>query len=200
MDQVAPQNLSNSPTTICKKSEPNIMIQNPDKFSVTGIGLQRINGNSLIEFSSNSRTKEMIRFVTKAREINCEKEYNLNKLSQILSYEDLTIKVIIEQLKNKTNYDEKLIILIYNELYPNKTKKQIIDELEPYIEKDKMTKKEKTANLKKLETIKRKIYLKLLKPLQNSLLKEKRMVIVLDNYSVHHAVLFKKACGYLNIT
>ncbi|MDR3222205.1 MAG: hypothetical protein LBT66_00525 [Methanobrevibacter sp.] len=31
MGEVTTQNISNSPTTICKKSKKNIMVQNPDK-------------------------------------------------------------------------------------------------------------------------------------------------------------------------
>jgi hypothetical protein len=57
LDQVASQNLSNSPRTICKKSEKNILIQNPDKYSRTAIGLQGINGKSYVSFPPNSRTK-----------------------------------------------------------------------------------------------------------------------------------------------
>ena len=89
--------------------------------------------------------------------------------------------------------------LIINTVYPKKTKKEIIKDLENYAEKPKMTKKEITKNEKKLEGILRKIYMELLKPLENYLKEEKTMVIVLDNYRTHHGVLFKQACKYLNI-
>jgi len=39
-DQVTLQNLSNSPTTICKKSKKESINSKSDKFSRTGIGLQ----------------------------------------------------------------------------------------------------------------------------------------------------------------
>jgi hypothetical protein len=52
------QNLSNSSRTICKTSKKNILIQNPDKYSRTGIGLQGINGESYITFPPNSRKKK----------------------------------------------------------------------------------------------------------------------------------------------
>ena len=71
-------------------------------------------------------------------------------------------------------------------MYPKKTRKQIIQDLENYVEKPEMTKKEETTNQNKLEEILRKIYLKLLKPLKKFLKEEKPMVIVLDKYTVHH--------------
>jgi transposase len=72
--------------------------------------------------------------------------------------------------------------------------------LKNYVEKPKMTKKEITKNENKLEEILRKIYIELLKPIENYLKEEKTMVIVLDNYRTHHGVSFKQACEYLNIT
>ena len=80
LDQVAPQNLSNSPTTICKTSEKNIQTQNPDKFKGTGIGIQGVNAKSFFLATTNSRLKEMIRFITKSREINCKNSYVVNRL------------------------------------------------------------------------------------------------------------------------
>jgi len=92
-----------------------------------------------------------------------------------------------------------LLKLILNVVYPKKTKNEIIEDLENYVEKAKMTKKEETENKNKIEIILRKIYMELLKPLKNYLKEEKPMVIVLDNYRTHHAVLIKQACEYLNI-
>ena len=198
LDQVAPQNLPNSPLTICKKSKKNIFIQNPDKFSITGIGLQGINGESLIRFSPNSRQKVMISFLAEARQINSKNPLIIHRLADILKYEELTINKIISTLENKTK-DEELLELILKTVYPKKTRKRIIQDLENYAEKPKMTKKEETANQNKLEEILRKIYLKLLKPLKKFLKEEKTMVIVLDNYTVHHGTLLKLACEYLNI-
>ena len=60
---------------ICKTSEKNIQIQNPDKFLRTGIGIQGVNAKSLFIFTTNSRLKEMIRFITMSRKINCKNSY-----------------------------------------------------------------------------------------------------------------------------
>ncbi|MDR3222313.1 MAG: hypothetical protein LBT66_01065 [Methanobrevibacter sp.] len=102
MDEVATQNISNSPTTICKKSKnickkskKNIMVQNPDKFSRTGVGLQAINGKSLIRFPPNSRTKEIMKFFIESRLLNSQYEQNISKLSDILKLESWTIKKFI---------------------------------------------------------------------------------------------------------
>jgi len=141
----------------------------------------------------------MIRFITKSRELNCKNSYVVNRLSDILKYEELTINKIIKTLEDKLSGDQELFDLITNTVYPKKTKEEIIKDLKNYVEKSKMTKKEITENEKKLEGILRKIYMELLKPLENYLKQEKTMAIVLDNYRTHHGVLFKQACKYLNI-
>ena len=140
----------------------------------------------------------MIKVFTELRILNCQNSHILNRLSHILTYEDLTIKKIIEAL-NESILDEELSELILNVVYPKKTKEEIVKYLEKYVEKPKMTKKEENTNKNKIEEILRGIYLNLLKILESYLKEEKPMVIVLDNYKVHHALLFKEACEYLNI-
>ena len=122
------------------------------------------------------------------------------KKNEIKKYTNHYINKIIETLKNNLLCADELFDLIINTVYPKKTKKEIIMDLENYAEKPKMTKKEITKNEKKLEGILRKIYMELLKQLENYLKEEKTMIIILDNYCTHHGVLFKQACEYLNIT
>ena len=57
--------------------------------------MQGVNAESLFIFTTNSRLKEMIRFITKSREINCKNSYVINRLSDILKYEELTIVIRI---------------------------------------------------------------------------------------------------------
>ncbi|MDR3223206.1 MAG: transposase, partial [Methanobrevibacter sp.] len=89
--------------------------------------------------------------------------------------------------------------IIYNELYPKKTKKEIIKDLKNYVEKVKMSKKKIEMNTKKLEEMKKVIYTNLSKSIKSFLKNEKQMIIVLDNYKTHHALLITEACEYLNI-
>jgi len=154
-----------------------------------------------MRFPPHSRIKEYDKiFLTEAREINCKNSYVVSRISDILNYEGLTIRKIIKTLENKPLDDEELFELMLDVVYPKKTKKEIIHGLENYVEKSKMTKKEKEKNKNKLEEILRKIYVRLLKPLEIHLKEEKAMVIVLDNYPVHHGKLLKQTCDYLNIT
>jgi transposase len=123
----------------------------------------------------------------------------MNRLSDILNYENVTIQEIVKTLQTDLTSDKELTKLILNVVYPKKTKKEIIEDLESYIEKPKMTKKEEKENKNKIEEILKKIYINVLKTMESYLKEEKPMVIVLDNYTVHHALLFKEACEYLNI-
>ncbi|MDR3222312.1 MAG: DUF1366 domain-containing protein, partial [Methanobrevibacter sp.] len=49
-------------------------------------------------------------------------------------------------LKNESPEHEKVLKIIYNELYPKKTKKEIIKDLKNYVEKVKMSKKKIEMN------------------------------------------------------
>jgi transposase len=200
LDQVACQNLSNSPRTICKKSEKNILRQNPMKFSRTGIGVQSINGKSYIVFPPNSRKKEMIKFFMELFQLNSKNSFLINRISEILEYEQLKIGQIIEELEKDEFEDIVLMNIIINHVYPGKTKKMIIKDLKRYEEKIKMSKKYEKANKKKLEGILEIVYIELLKPLESIFKEEIELIIVLDNYTVHHAMILKEACKYLNIT
>ncbi|MDR3222813.1 MAG: transposase [Methanobrevibacter sp.] len=79
------------------------------------------------------------------------------------------------------------------------TKKEIIKDLKKYVEKVKMSKKKIEMNTKKLEEMKKIIYTNLLKSIESFLKNEKQMIIVLNNYKTHHALLITEACEYLNI-
>ena len=68
----------------------------------------------------------MIRFLTEFRGINCKNSYVVNRISNILKYEELTINKIIKTLENESSKDEKLFDLILNCVYPKKSKKKII--------------------------------------------------------------------------
>jgi transposase len=198
LDQTACQNISNSPTVLCETSEKCVIVQNPDKFSVTGVGIQGINCNSFISFPRNSRVKEMIKFFIESRSINSENVINIEQLKSILKYDNLTINQILDCIENN-EVDNELFSFINDDYYSKKSKEQIIKILTPFKEKDKMTKKEIKKTDKKIEEILRKMYIYLLKPLSLQMKLEKQLVVILDNYSVHHAKLVIKSCNFLNI-
>ncbi|GHU05317.1 hypothetical protein AGMMS49960_21700 [Betaproteobacteria bacterium] len=166
--------------------------------------------NLYISFPPNSRTKEMITFLMEVRQLNSENSYLWNPYIQnTLSYEDLKITEIIEELeqepsensllKQEPSEDSSLKTMILNHVYPDKSEKQIIKDLKKYAEKEKMSKKHETANKKKLEEILGKLYVASLMLLESFFSENKPLVIVLDNYPVHRAKLLKEACIYMNI-
>jgi hypothetical protein len=169
------------------------------RFSRTGIGVQSINGKSYIAFPPNSRKKEMIKFFMELFQINSQNSFLNNRLSEILEYEQLKITQIIEELERDEFEDKILMNIILNNVYPEKTKKMIIKDLKTHVEKPKMSKKYEKANKKKLEEILEIVFKELLKPLENIFKEEIQLVVVLDNYPVHHGKTLKEACKYLNI-
>ena len=169
------------------------------RFSRTGIGAQSINGKSYIAFPPNSRKKEMMKFFMELFQINSTNSFLINRISEILEYEQLKITQIIEELKKDEFEDKFLMNIILNHVFPEKTKKMIIKDLKTYVEKPKMSKNYEKANKKKLEEILEIAYTKLLKPLESIFKEEMQLAVVLDNYPVHHGKTLKEACKYLNI-
>jgi len=132
-------------------------------------------------------------------QINSNNSFLINRLSEILEYEELKIMQIIAELEKEDFTDKILMNIILNHVFPGKTKKMIIKDLKRYVEKPKMSKKYEKENRKKLEEILEIVYKELLKPLENIFKEEIPLVVILDNYPVHHARILKKSCKYLNI-
>jgi hypothetical protein len=169
------------------------------RFSRTGIGVQAINGRSYISFPPNSRKKEMIKFFMELFMINSKNSFLNNRLSTILEYEGLKISDIIEELKKDEFEDKILMHIISKHVFPEMTHERIIKHLKSYVEKIKMSKKYEKENKRKIGEILEIVYVKLLKPLKNIFKEEIPLVIILDNYPVHHGITLKSACKYLNI-
>jgi hypothetical protein len=94
------------------------------RFSRTGIGARSINGKSYIFFPLNSRKKEMIKFFMDLFQINSTNSFLINRLSEILEYEQLKIIQIIEELKKDEFKDKILMNIILNHVYSEQTKKK----------------------------------------------------------------------------
>lgn len=193
VDQVACQNLSNSPRTIQKKDEKAIHVQNPDKFKVTGIGFQGINANSIITTPENSQIQEMIKFFIEVRIANCEDDNTIKNLEKILKCEDITTEKIQEVLEDESLDLEQLKEKISKQMKNTKDKSKLVAKLQRGINQ------EKTDDERKINACKRKILLNLLEPFKDRLHKEKSMIIILDNYPVHKSIILKQACEFLNI-
>lgn len=118
----------------------------------------------------------------------------IDKLTKIIHNEDLKITNIINTVNTKSNYDK--LIKTLKDLAPLN---QTINKLYQYVKKNKL--KIKTKSKIKLENLQKTMLLSYFydKKLQHDLIMEKPMAIILDNYKVHHAIVFTKLCNILNM-
>lgn len=158
-------------------------------------GYQTVNGNSLILFQLNTRTYEEIKSLIHLRIANCTNEDLKSELKNILTDEKLDEKQIYKQLKDENTIET--LKKEFNEFISknNSSEKQFLVKI-----KNKANKlnPEKHSNI---ENIQKEIIIKLLNKdnIINNSQKEKRIVIILDNYSVHRAKLVIQTCEILNI-
>ena len=127
--------------------------------------------------------------------VNCSNEELKSKLKKILTNDELDESLIYNQLK-----EENTIDVLKNEFQEfisnnNSSEKQFLVKI-----KNKANKlnPEKHTNI---ENIQKEIILNLLntEDIISNLQKERRIVVILDNYSVHKAGLVIEACKILNI-
>lgn len=158
-------------------------------------GYQAVNGNSLILFQPNTRTFEEIKSLILLRIVNCKNEELKSELKNILADEKLDENLIYNKLKTENTIDT--LKNEFNEFIVNNnsSEKQFLVKI-----KNKANKldPEKHSNI---ENIQKEIISESLnnENLINDLEKEKRIVVILDNYSVHRAKLVIQASKILNI-
>lgn len=118
----------------------------------------------------------------------------INKLRKIVNNNDLEIKNIINTVNIESNYN--ILLKTLEDLAPiNKT----INELYQYVKNNKF--RIKTKSKTKLENLQKTMLLAYFydKELQYELIMEKPIAVILDNYKVHHAIVFTKLCDILNM-
>lgn len=165
------------------------------KIKLNANGYQAVNGNSLILFQPNTRTFEEIKSLIELRIVNCENKELIYKLKNILADEKLDETIISNQLKSENTIDT--LKNEFNEFIENNnsSEKQFLVKIRNKANK---LNPEKHTNI---ENIQKELILELLNEenLINNLQKEKQIVIILDNYSVHKANLVIQAAKILNI-
>lgn len=118
----------------------------------------------------------------------------INKLTKIANNKELEIKNIINTVNTESNYN--ILLKTLEDLAPiNKT----INELYQYVKNNKF--KIKTKSKTKLENLQKTMLLAHFydEELQYELIMEKPIAVILDNYKVHHAIVFTKLCDILNM-
>jgi transposase len=195
---------------------------NPKKMKKTAIGFQAINGKPHLKIGNNINTGLLIEFFVETKELNSEfketKEF-LRELSAKENIQDEYIKNCILQ-RSKNQFIERLNIKIKDKLL---TKEELAKKLQTEINKENSKDKRKISKIKSQNMILNLIkklninidkntvtnYVKLKnfvtneelmnKKIKNYFPSEKRICIILDNYSVHIAYLTRLAAKILNI-
>ena len=194
-DQTAVQNKDNTSRLYYLLGTKNRQTKITTRIKLNANGYQAANGNSLILFQPNTRTFEEIKSLIHLRIVNCENEDLISELKNILTNEKLDETKIYNQLKAENTIDT--LKNEFNEFIANNnsSEKQFLVKI-----KNKANKlnPEKHTNI---ENIQKEILIESLNKeyLINNLQKERRIVVILDNYSVHKANLVIQASEILNI-
>lgn len=194
-DQTAVQNKDNTSRLYYLLGTKNVRVKDTTKLKINGNGFQSPNGNSLILFQPNTKTYEEIRALIQFRMINCQNKEIIQELKNILSDKNLDEQHLYDKLKEENSL-EKLINEFQQFLLKNHSSEHYF--LTRLKNKAMQLDPERPGNI---QIIQKEILLQLLnkESLIDKLKKEKKIVILLDNYSVHRAELVKKACKILNI-
>lgn len=194
MDQTYCQNQDNSQKCYNKKGSKNIKKQPTKRLSLNALRVQAINGNSFVSFLDNTKTFEMMKFMVTITMKNIENKELISELEQIINNEDLKLKNILNTVNDENNY-AKLIITLEKLSEKSKT----LEKLYQRLEKNPLNFKTKSTSV--LENLQKAMLLAFFsdKNLQHQLIMEKPIAVILDNYSVHHAIFFTELCNVLNM-
>ena len=194
LDQTYCQNQDNSQRCYNKKGTKNIKIQPTTRLSLNALGVQAINGKSFVSFLNNTKTFEMMKFMITITIQNIENKELKSKLEKIIYNENLELENILDTVNAEENY-EKLLLALEILSEKNNTFKKLFERLL----KNPLNFKTKSNQI--LENLQKAMLLGYFmdKNLQHQLIMEKPIEIILDNYSVHHAIAFTELCNILNI-
>ena len=194
LDQTYCQNQDNSQRCYNKKGTKNIKIQLTTRLTLNALGVQAINGKSFVSFLDNTKTFEMMKFMVTITIQNIENEELKSKLERIIYNEDLELDNILNTVNIEENYKKLLSAL---EMLSGKS--NTFKKLFKRLMKNPLNFKTKSNQV--LENLQKAMLLSYFmdKNLQHQLIMEKPIEVILDNYSVHHAIVFTELCNILNI-
>jgi transposase len=222
VDEVAVQNTPNVSKILKKKgSKPKVRV-NPEKMKKTAIGFQAVNGVSNLYIGDNVNSGIFSEFLITTKELNSEKEETKEILKKIKSQENVQnehIENMISQ-RSKDHFIDNLQEKINN---CDLTKDELAKKLQTEINSENSKDKRKISKIKSenialhlIKALNIKIdkttvtnYVKLRnfvrnEKLMDKLIKnyfpdEKRIAMILDNYSVHVAYIVRLIAKILNI-
>jgi transposase len=221
VDEVAVQNTPNVNRILKKGSKPTVKV-NPKKFKKTAVGFQAVNGNPHLIVGDNLNSGIFSVFLIETKELNSVNEETKEILKDIRLQENVQDEYIenmiserskdpfIDNLQKKINNDgltkdelvEKLQTELNNENSKDKRKISkiksenialyLIKKFDINIDKNTVTNYAKLRNFVKNEEL-------MEKKIENYFPDEKRIVMILDNYSVHISYLVRLIAKILNI-
>ena len=194
LDQTYCQNQDNTQRTYHKKGTKNIKEQPTERISINALGVQSINGKSFASFLDNTKTFEMMKFMITITIENIENNELKSKLKDIINNEELLLENILNTINKEENYN--ILVLTLKSL---SERSNTIKKLCKRLEKNPLNFKTKSNSV--LENLQKGMLLAFFsdKELQHELIMEKPIAVILDNYSVHHAIFFTELCNVLNM-
>ena len=189
-------NVHNSGKIWHKKARKNIMIKTLNRDSVNVIGFHSINGHSVLSLPNKTNRITFCLHLVEVRSKNVSKSDIQKILYELLETDKINEKVIKEEFKKQELSNEELQEKIQSAMKKpfktNSAMKKRIERIFKSIEiknKTILESQEKYLNLFLDTNIK----------LKEELSTEKRILIVLDNYSAHKSKIAKKFAKFLNI-
>lgn len=189
-------NTHNSGKIWHKKDQKNIIIKTLNRESVNVIGFHSINGRSILSFPDKTNRITFCLHLIEVRSINMSNCDIQKILYELLETDQIKEEFIKGEFKKQQISNEKLREKIYRAtekpFKKNSAIKKRIDRIFKSVEINNKTileTQEKHLNLFLDENIN----------LKEELSLEKRIIIVLDNYSAHKSKITKKIAKFLNI-
>ena len=182
--------------SLYKKGTEHKTEANPYKFKANAIGSLTINGNSSITITDSSTAPEIAIALINLRKENLEQESTKKSLENVLENIQLTNEeieeILIENSEDSKSFTRKIENAI--EKYGNDT--TILARIV-----GKHCNRESLKNIKRKREIRRNLTLKFLNKecIERKMKCEKRICLILDNYSVHKSAFIKKIAEILNI-
>jgi len=155
-----------------------------------------VNCNSTLNFTPNTRAYEFAKIIIKIRLANSQNLNSIKLLNEALNNVNLTDKYIKTLLRRKRDSE-----YIYRETINNKIYDDSIDLESRNKHVIYYAKRQNPNNSEKIEDLKEENLFKNLntEEIRGIFTKEKKLNIILDNYSTHHAILIENISEILNI-
>ena len=196
-DEASFQNEPYTQKSLHKRGTKHTQIVNPYKFRINATGSLTINGNSTITITQSSTSPEIAIALLELRSANTKNKNTVESLNKIINDVNLTDedidKILMENNEDNEIFGEKILKTL--EKYKNDTTATIARIIGKHCNRESLN------NVRKRREIRRKTILNYLKNenMMEKIETEKRICLILDNYSAHKSAFIKKIALMLKI-